>query len=342
MTRSRPVALPAALVPWLLAVALLGACQDSNQPESLVFALVPKAMNNPFFDQARDGCKQAGRELDVECLYIGPGEHTEQEQIQIVDDLITRRVDGIAVSPSNAPAMARALRRAGSVGIPVITWDSDLLSEDRELRATYIGTHNRQIGVEQAKLLQELKPDGGTLCIQSGGPAAFNHNQRMQGIRDTLSGSDTKAPPGTRLDGAGGWIEVDGCPLYCNDDFTLAVQQLADVLGRYSELDALIVTGGFPQFVDQAYRQLMERHRERIESRSTVVIVADTLPMQMALLKEGWSHGQVGQRPFEMGRRALYVLRDLVLQNGTPNDPIYTGLDVCTQENASECLATEE
>ena len=53
----------------------------------LVFALVPKAMNNPFFDLARDGCKQAESEIDgVECLYIGPGEHTEQEQVQIVQD----------------------------------------------------------------------------------------------------------------------------------------------------------------------------------------------------------------------------------------------------------------
>ena len=49
------------------------------------FALVPKAMNNPFFDLARDGCKKAEGEIaGIECLYIGPGEHTEQEQIQIV------------------------------------------------------------------------------------------------------------------------------------------------------------------------------------------------------------------------------------------------------------------
>ena len=54
-----------------------------------VFALVPKAMNNPFFDLARDGCKAAEKEIGgIECLYIGPGEHTEQEQVQIVQDLI--------------------------------------------------------------------------------------------------------------------------------------------------------------------------------------------------------------------------------------------------------------
>ena len=77
----------------------------------LVFALVPKAMNNPFFDLARDWCKEAESEIDgIECLYIGPGEHTEQEQVQIVQDLISKGVDGIAVASSNAPAMAIADR----------------------------------------------------------------------------------------------------------------------------------------------------------------------------------------------------------------------------------------
>ena len=76
-----------------------------------VFALVPKAMNNPFFDLARDGCKQAEQEIGgIECLYIGPGEHTEQEQVQIVQDLISKGVDGIAVASSNAPAMAKAVK----------------------------------------------------------------------------------------------------------------------------------------------------------------------------------------------------------------------------------------
>ena len=94
----------------LLGLLLLSACGgEFGTKDSLTFALVPKAMNNPFFDRARDGCKQAEAKIaGVACLYLGPGEHTEQEQVQIVEDLITRRVAGIAVAPSNAPAVARA------------------------------------------------------------------------------------------------------------------------------------------------------------------------------------------------------------------------------------------
>jgi ribose transport system substrate-binding protein len=323
----------------ILAIAgVLAACGSKSDVQT--FALVPKAMNNPFFDQARDGCKAAEAELEgLECLYTGPGEHSEEEQVRIVEDLVTRRVDGIAVAPSNAPAMARAFERAREAGIPVITWDSDLLPEDRHLRATYIGTENRSLGVEQAKVLQRLAPEGGTLCIQSGGPAAQNLNERMQGIRDTLGGRDSTSPPGERLGGdAGGWTEVAGCPLYTNDDFMLAVQQMDDVLARFPDLTGFVATGGWPQFVDRAYHQVAERHRDRITSGRTVVIVADTLPMQMALLRAGLSHAQVGQRPREMGYLAMTVLRDLAA-GGTVEDPIYTGLDVCSQENADSCLA---
>src|SRR5207244_3167272 len=101
---------------------------QSQAADKYVFALVPKNTNNPFFDQARDGCKKAEAELAgaVECLYIGPGEHGGgDEQVQVVADLIAKGVDGIAVSPSNAAAMASVLPDAKAKGIPVLTWDSD-------------------------------------------------------------------------------------------------------------------------------------------------------------------------------------------------------------------------
>src|SRR5205085_2076355 len=85
----------------VIAASVIGglATPAAAQTKQYTFALVPKAMNNPFFDLARDGCMKAAEDLKVKCLYIGPGEHTETEQVQIVQDLISRGVDGIAVSP---------------------------------------------------------------------------------------------------------------------------------------------------------------------------------------------------------------------------------------------------
>src|SRR5215210_1133891 len=149
------------------ALAAFSGGEAGAQDKTYTFALVPKNMNNPFFDQARDGCKKAEKELNgaVECMYIGPGEHGGgDEQVQILNDLIARRVDGIAVSPSNSAAAARALERAKSAGIPVLTWDSDLLEKDKALRVAYVGTKNYDIGVNLAKIAQQIKPKGGTIC----------------------------------------------------------------------------------------------------------------------------------------------------------------------------------
>ena len=303
------------------------------------FALVPKAMNNPFFDLARDGCYKAQEELaDVTCEYIGPGEHTEMEQIQIVQDLISKGVDGIAVAPSNAPAMAKALKAAQAAGIPVMTWDSDLLPEDAGLRTTYVGTYNYDIGVNLAKLVAARHADGGTICLQTGGAAAANHNERLKGARDTLAGMDTGTPPGNALSGENGWTEISGCPLITNDDGNVAVQGMTDILAANPDLTAFLSTGAFTQWYDNAYRQAVEPYMGRMADGSLTIVVADTLPMQMAQLAEGLANGNVGQRPFEMGYKAMYIMKDIA-EGKAVDDPIYTGLDVCDNDNHASCLA---
>lgn len=318
---------------------LAGMSAGQAAGKKYTFALVPKNMNNPFFDQALAGCKKAEKELngEVECMYIGPGEHGGgEEQVQIVQDLIAgKKVDGIAVSPSNAAAMGKAIEKAKAAGIPVLTWDSDLL--DKGLRTAYVGTYNYDIGVNIAKQVQSIKPKGGTICIQSGGAAAANHNERMQGIRDTLSGTKSAKAPGDKLTGQNGWKEADGCPVYTNDDFLVANQQLADILNKYPNLDAFTPTGGFPQFAPEAYKKVAEKVKDKIASKALALVVADTLPVQVDFLKAGLSSGQVGQRPFEMGYKTMFFLKDLK-EGKTVKDPTYTGLDVCTPENVATCI----
>ena len=323
------------------AVVALALAAPAAQAGKLTFALVPKNMNNPFFDQARDGCKKAEAESNgaFECMYIGPGEHGGgEEAVQIVQDLVVKKVDGIVVSPANAAAMAVALKAAKEAGIPVLTFDADLLPENKDLRLAYIGTHNYEIGVNLAKIAQSIKPKGGKICIQSGGAAAANHNERMQGIRDTLSGKKSAASPGDKMKGENGWTEIDGCPLYTDDDFPRSVQQFEDIMAKNPDLDAFIPTGGFPQFIPDANRAAVGKYKDKIASKALALVVADTLPIQLDQMKEGLSLGQVGQRPFEMGYKSMKALLDIKNGKAAPADPSYTGLDVCTPENVATCI----
>ncbi|HET6160128.1 MAG TPA: hypothetical protein VFE34_17420, partial [Dongiaceae bacterium] len=69
------------------------------------------------------------------------------------------------------------------------------------------------------------------------------------------------------------------------------------------------------------------------------LVVADTLPPQIDQMKEGYSLGQVGQRPFEMGYKTMFSLRDIKDGKAAPKDPTYTGLDVCTPQTADTCVS---
>src|SRR2546421_10604685 len=90
------------------------------------FAVVPEAMNYPVFDFARDGCQKRAKELgNVECIYKGPVEHEPATQAQIIQDFITQKVDGLAISVADVAAMSKSIDAATAAGISVITFDAD-------------------------------------------------------------------------------------------------------------------------------------------------------------------------------------------------------------------------
>ncbi len=314
-----------------LAMLSSGAAYAQKQ----ILAVVVKGLDNPFFTVMGQGCadwNEANPDSEYECLYTGPALSSDEAgEVQIVQDLITRGVAGIAISPSNAPAMANMIR-AANPSMPIITVDADFLPEDADLRHTYFGTNNYDMGVGMANELKNLKPEGGTVCLQLGNVAAANINERAAGFRDTISGEEGVE----RLTGQGGWTEIDGCPVYTNDDIPTANQQMADVLTANADLDAFVLVGGWAQFGPSAYAQNTDQVMDRLQSKDLVLIAGDTLPPQVQAFQEGRSHFQIGQRPYQMGNEAPDILIDII-NGGDPEDPKHTGLDLCTIAEPGIC-----
>jgi ribose transport system substrate-binding protein len=109
-------------------------------------------------------------------------------------------------------------------------------------------------------------------------------------------------------------------------------------MAKNPDLDAFVPTGGFPQFIPDANRAAVEPYKDKIAKKELALVVADTLPVQIDQMKEGLSLGQVGQRPFEMGYKTMFFLKDIKEGKAAPTDPTYTGLDVCTPETADTCI----
>ena len=298
-------------------------------------AIVVKGLDNPFFEQINLGCKKwmsENQDSEYECLYTGPASSADEAgEVQIVDDLLTRGVAAIAISPSNAPAMGNRIRDIAP-SVSVMTVDADFLEKDRDLRTTYLGTDNYLMGVKMAEEAVKLKPDGGSVCLQLGNVAADNINARAQGFRDTIAGTKEV----DRLTGQAGWTEVEGCPVYTNDQADLANQQMSDVFTANPDLDAFILIGGWAQFAPQAYAQVTDQVMDKLKSKELIIIAGDTLPPQTKAFRDGRSHAQVGQRPFEMGYKAPDVMIQLI-KGEKVEDPMFTGLDVCNQDDPGFC-----
>jgi ribose transport system substrate-binding protein len=112
--------------------------------QAYTFALVPKSIDNPFFDVARDGCMDNAAILGVTCLYTGPAAGVADSdgsiQAQIISDLIdAQSIHGLAISVGKLKAIEPVIEKAVQAGIQVITFDSDAPISKR---IAYIGTDN--------------------------------------------------------------------------------------------------------------------------------------------------------------------------------------------------------
>ncbi|OEO30673.1 sugar ABC transporter substrate-binding protein [Devosia insulae DS-56] len=315
-----------------IAVALAGSAMAQDKK---ILAVVVKGLDNPFFTVMGQGCADwntAHADSEYTCLYTGPALSSDEAgEVQIVQDLISKGVAGIAISPSNAPAMANMLKAAAPT-MPIMTIDADLLPADAALRKTYFGTNNYDMGVGMATELMKLKPEGGTVCLQLGNVAAANINERAAGFRDTIAGAK-----GTeRLNASNGWTEAEGCPTYTNDDIPTANQQMADVFTAQPNLTAFVLVGGWAQFGPQAYAQNTDQVMDKLKAKDLIIIAGDTLPPQTQAFREGRSHFQIGQRPYQMGNEAPDILISLI-KGETVEDPKFTGLDLCTLEDPGIC-----
>ena len=322
----------------LAAAAALALSAGPAMAQKKQLVIVVKGLDNPFFEAIHQGCEKWNSEnADSEyvCFYTGPASTSDEAgEAQIVQDMLSRPdTAAIAISPSNAPLIAQAIRNANP-SIPVMTIDADLTKEDAALRKTYLGTDNYLMGYRLGEYFKEQKPDGGKVCIIEGNAAADNILRRAQGFRDAVTGQEGLAA----LAGEGGFTEVAGCPVFTNDDGVKGVQAMTDILAANPDLAGFGIMGGWPLFMaPQPYRDFARPLADRLASGDFVIVAADTIGDEVAIAKEGLVTALVGQRPFEMGYLAPSTMISLI--NGEAvSDPVFTGLDECTKDTADTCI----
>ncbi|MBE7201200.1 MAG: rhamnose ABC transporter substrate-binding protein [Parafilimonas terrae] len=166
-----------------LAVGLIATAAQAAETR---IALVAKSLGNRFFEAAAKGAEEAAQTLgDVTVIYTGPTTTTAEGQIEVINALISQKVDAIAISANDKDAVVPVLKRAQQRGIKVISWDSAVAPEGRLLHLN--PSSDPLIGSMLVKLAAQALPDGkGKIAILSATPTSTNQNTWIAEMKTAL------------------------------------------------------------------------------------------------------------------------------------------------------------
>jgi ribose transport system substrate-binding protein len=273
MKRRSLLAMPAAL---RLGAALTTRAQ-AQEKRTLAFVVNVSA---DFWTICRRGIEKANREhADFNMEMIVPGQASAAEQRRIVDELLARKVAGIAISPINPANSTEMLNRVASQAV-LFTSDSDAPNSNR---AVYIGTDNVAAGREAGKQMKRALPNGGKAMLFVGTMDADNARERVQGIREELQGGNINIVD----------IRTD------ESDIARAQRNVEDTLARYADINLLV--GLWAYNTPQIYQAVKGAGREG----KVKIVGFDEDGLTLRGVAEGVIESTVVQQPFEFGYQSM-------------------------------------
>lgn len=273
------------------------------------FAFVTNNSSN-FWNIARKGIEKAQAELPIAAEFRVPLTGQVAEQQKIIEDLIAKGVDGMAISPIDPANMGPILNQAARKMI-LITHDSDA---PRSERRVYIGTNNYKAGEAAGGLLREVLPDGGDIILFVGSLDVQNAQERKAGLEDAIQGTNIRILE-TRLDAA---------------DHAKAQENAESAIVAYPQLSAMAGLWSYNgPTIAAAVKAAGKAQRIKI-------VCFDEEEETLNAIKEGLLYGTVVQKPYEFGYRSMRMLYELYKGNNSvipPDKTIDTGVEIVKKEN---------
>jgi ribose transport system substrate-binding protein len=267
----------------LLAAVSLASCQHRTKK---LIAVVPKATSHLFFVSVHAGVLAAERDLGVEVLWNGPQDETDySRQIEIVDSMITRRVDALAISATDRTALVAPVRRAMQAGIPVTVFDSGL---DLTGYVTFVATGNYAAGQTAARTLAELIHGQGKVAELMQKPGGNSTGDRERGFDDTMAKEFPAISVVARQYGMG--------------DPAKSRNAAEDILTAHPDLNGLFASAEANSI--GAIKAIQARGR----SGKIKLITFDSSDIHLAALKDGTVDVMLVQDAYRIGYEAVHSL----------------------------------
>ncbi len=304
--QNRRITLALALASCLWA----GGCNRSDKPR---IGVVPKAVAHVFWQSVHAGAAKAAAEEGVEIEWKGPPAETDfARQIEIVDSMITARLDGIVLAPTEATSLVGVVERAAREGVPVTIFDTDLNSDEY---VSFVATDNHAAGAMAARKLAELLGGKGSVAVVKMVPGSGSTTARELGFEETLAAEFPEI--------------VKVAEQYCMSDRAKARAVTENMMTAHPDLDAVFASAE-PATVGAA-----QAVKGREDSEGLVFVGFDSGDTIEADLRSGVIDALIVQDPFNIGYQAV---KTIVAKRagGTPAKRIDSPAFVVTLENVDE------
>ncbi|MEU6480002.1 sugar ABC transporter substrate-binding protein [Streptomyces sp. NPDC047017] len=277
-----------------------------NTPRWTFAMITHSGDGDTFWDIVQSGAKQAAVKDNINFLYSHDDE--AQQQAQLVDAAVDKKVDGIIVTLAKPDAMKAAVARAEKAGIPVITVNSGSAESKAFGALTHVGQDETVAGEAVGEELSKRGRKKALCVLHEQGNVG--HEQRCAGVAKTFTG------------------KVEN--LYVNGTNMPDVQSaIGAKLQADKDVDA-VVTLGAP-YADTAVKA-------KADAGSKAEIDTFDLNAKVAgELKDGTLGFAVDQQPYLQGYQAvdllwLYKYNGDVLGGGRP---VLTGPQIVTKDQAA-------
>jgi ribose transport system substrate-binding protein len=297
-----------ALAPWV----------STAQAKKVKLAFVTNNAAD-FWTICRAGCMKAAEENpDIDVDFQMLGDPSAGGQKRVVDDLLARGIDGMAISPVD-PSNETPMLNDAAQQIVVFCSDSDAPNSQR---ACYIGTNNEDAGKQAGGLIKEALPSGGKIMLFVGKLDAQNAKDRIAGIREALDGSNVQI-----ID-----IRTD------DTDAVRAKANAQDTLVKYLDISALV---GLWSYNGPA---ILGAVRDAGKAGQVKIVCFDSDAETLAGIKSGDIYATVVQQPFEFGRLSMLNLAKVINGDSSvvpPTKQIFIPTLAIKKENVDDFVAQQ-
>lgn len=300
----------------VLSMSLLAGCGGTTNSDSTststsasasnaTYALVAKDVQNPYMKKIYEGFEKSCKEIGVTPLYKGPESATPEKQIEIINQLVAQKVAGIAVAANDADALQPALKEAMNAGISVVSLDSAVNAQSRQIHVQQADPE--KIGRSLIQAACEMVNGEGGIAILSATAQATNQNLWIEWMQKELKENTTKYAK-TPL------IKI----AYGDDDPTKST----------SETQALLTNPDVKIIIAPTTVGMLAAGKVLQDKKSSVLLTGLGLPSEMSsFIEDGTCPWMYLWNPVDIGYLTGYTMNSIIKGDikGTKGDTFTAG-----------------